>query len=1187
MKLGTRLLLMLLTVALLPMLLMGVLALSEIHRAMLNDRVGMLNVIAGLNMDHVEDYFHERRGDIETLQGSFNIRQNLPVLQAAMDKPESVVFRQAKAALDTQLREVRDVYGYDNILLLGIRGRLAYATDESLIGQQIGQPLPAPFDGIFAAAAKGLYIGPVFTKHTHETNHSHLLLAGPMRSLGGHLIGVIVLQVDMQSLYSHLLNLPGLGKTGEILLGERSGDDIQFITPTRDPSVPVFLKIPAGTAYARPMQAALRGETSAGLSIDYRGKEVLSAWQPVPKLGWGLVVKIDTAEAFAAIRRLEMLGLGVMALGALLSLGLAFAASRAITLPIRRLQKASKLIGEGNLEYKVGSDTRDEIGELARSMDEMTNRLNQARQARVQLVNILDTTPDFVAVCDTEGNLSYLNRGGRHMVGLGDKADISRINVLQFYSEEAGKEIVNEGIPAAVQHGQWIRETTVLAADGSRIPVSKVLMAHKGGDGNVQYLSTIMRDLREVRGLESKVAESRDELLALNRDLQEQVRSNAEINKKLEQKIVEDEKTREAMLIMMEDLNGLNTEIELGKREWESTFDAVAHPIFLHDAKGKIIRVNKAYAEKAGMKPAELIGKSYWRAFPKQKSRPDYSRQESETGGIEIAVGKSFYRVYMYPVQDENGTFLFSVHFMQDITARKLAEMEVEESQKRYSHLFEAVTDAVFVNEINEDGSSGRIIEVNGQACLQTGYPRDALLGMTFDALNVSTDKSGSKRVAQGLKAGESIRYERMQATRDGEPIPVEVHAQQFDLGDRSAVISLVRDISDRVHSEMELEHANRALMAMSEVNRKLVHAESEKDLLQSICQTISDMPAYRMAWVGYAQQDKAKSIKIMASAGDDAGLFARFKPGWGDDEEGSGPCGKAVKTGKTQMVRDVTSEIVFPPWREALLEAGCRSVLSLPLLNDKRKALGVLNVFAADADAFSEREMRLLEEMAGDLAFGVRSLQVRLERDQALKLNVRHLAEIHHNLEETIFAISKAVEARDPYTAGHQLRVAELACAIARQMGLDEDHIEGIRMGAVIHDIGKIQTPAEILSKPSRLTEIEYMIIKEHPKTGYEILKEIHFPWPVAEIAYQHHERVDGTGYPQGLKGEEMCLEARIVAVADVVEAMTSHRPYRAGLGIEKAKEEIIKNKGKFYDPESVDACLKVLDDGFEWTAI
>jgi len=167
------------------------------------------------------------------------------------------------------------------------------------------------------------------------------------------------------------------------------------------------------------------------------------------------------------------------------------------------------------------------------------------------------------------------------------------------------------------------------------------------------------------------------------------------------------------------------------------------------------------------------------------------------------------------------------------------------------------------------------------------------------------------------------------------------------------------------------------------------------------------------------------------------------------------------------------------------------------------------------------------------------------------------------------IQVIVAAVEFRDPYTAGHQKRVSDLGRAIATEMKLPDDHVEGIRIAGVIHDLGKISVPAEILSKPSKLNEMEFNLVKDHPLNGYGILKDVDFDWPIAEIVYQHHERLDGSGYPRGLKGEEILLEARILAVADVVEAMASHRPYRAALGLDAALEEITANRGSSTVPE------------------
>ena len=180
--------------------------------------------------------------------------------------------------------------------------------------------------------------------------------------------------------------------------------------------------------------------------------------------------------------------------------------------------------------------------------------------------------------------------------------------------------------------------------------------------------------------------------------------------------------------------------------------------------------------------------------------------------------------------------------------------------------------------------------------------------------------------------------------------------------------------------------------------------------------------------------------------------------------------------------------------------------------------------------------------------------------------------------LEASVQAMGKATEIKDPYTAGHQRRVGILSYEIAKIMGLNEDICDGVRLAGAIHDIGKIYVPAEILSKPGLISENELNIIKSHPQVGHDILRNIEFPWPIAKIILQHHERIDGSGYPLGLKNEKILIEAKIIGVADVVEAMASHRPYRPALGLNLAIEEIEKNKGKCYDPDIVDACIKII---------
>lgn len=186
-------------------------------------------------------------------------------------------------------------------------------------------------------------------------------------------------------------------------------------------------------------------------------------------------------------------------------------------------------------------------------------------------------------------------------------------------------------------------------------------------------------------------------------------------------------------------------------------------------------------------------------------------------------------------------------------------------------------------------------------------------------------------------------------------------------------------------------------------------------------------------------------------------------------------------------------------------------------------------------------------------------------------------IATLRMALEGAIQTLTIASEVRDPYTAGHQRRVTDLAISIAQEMGLAENIVAGIRMAGLIHDIGKLAVPAEILSKPSKINDLEFQLVKTHPEVGYDILKNIDFPWPVADIVLQHHERMNGSGYPRKLKRPDILIEARIINVADVVEAMASHRPYRPSLGIEKSLEQISKNRDILYDDEVVDACLRL----------
>jgi PAS domain S-box-containing protein len=385
-------------------------------------------------------------------------------------------------------------------------------------------------------------------------------------------------------------------------------------------------------------------------------------------------------------------------------------------------------------------------------------------------------------------------------------------------------------------------------------------------------------------------------------------------------------------------------------------------------------------------------------------------------------------------------------------------------------------------------------------------------------------------------------------------------------------------DITERKAAERTLRRLNRTLMTLSRGNEALVRAISEPELLTEMCRVIVEIGGYRMAWVGIRQEDAAKSVTPVAWAGEIGQYLETARITWADEARGRGPHGRAIRTGEAQVTQDLRADPAMAPWREAAKERGFASSVVLPL-KDASGVFAALTIDSGETGAFDTDELKLLQELADDLAFGIRSLRDRRAHET---LDQRWRT----SLEATVGAIANTVEMRDPYTSGHQQRVARLAVAMAREMALPDHRIQGLYLAGIIHDVGKINIPSEILNKPGKISKLEYQLIQGHAEAGYDIVKGVDFPWPIADMVRQHHERLDGSGYPQGLKGEAILLEARIISVADVVEAMMSHRPYRPALGIDAALAEIENGKGGLYDPEAVDACVALFRQqgfGFE----
>jgi PAS domain S-box-containing protein len=516
----------------------------------------------------------------------------------------------------------------------------------------------------------------------------------------------------------------------------------------------------------------------------------------------------------------------------------------------------------------------------------------------------------------------------------------------------------------------------------------------------------------------------------------------------------------------------------------------------------------------------------------------------------------------------------------RDIRERLRAERALRESEARYRRITEGLTDYQYTVRVE----NGRAVETTqSEACVTvTGYNSEELSANShlWIQMVVPEDRElVQERVKQVLAGKEVPPMEHRIIRKDGVLRWVSDTIILFKdaAGNLLSYDGVIRDVTERKQAEAKLQRANRALRTLSAANLALVRAKSEVELLRAATSIIVDQGGYRLAVVDYADVNPDKSITPISWSGSEERQYWAQDLTWADTERGQLPIARAIRSGTTQICHDIAGEPGFGPWREAALARGYVSNIALPLLGDG-KTFGGLSIYSSEANAFDEEEVRLLEELANDLAYGILTLRTRTEHEQ-------HATILRQSLEQSIQTIAGTVEARDPYTAGHQRRVADLATAIAQEMVLPEEQVNGLNLAAMIHDLGKIHIPAEILSKPGKLTDIEYMLIKTHPQSGYDILKDVRFPWPIADIILQHHEKLDGSGYPKGLKGEQILLEARILTVADVVEAMSSHRPYRPTLGVVAALSEIDRGREVVYDPAVVAACMKVFTEkGFRF---
>ena len=460
----------------------------------------------------------------------------------------------------------------------------------------------------------------------------------------------------------------------------------------------------------------------------------------------------------------------------------------------------------------------------------------------------------------------------------------------------------------------------------------------------------------------------------------------------------------------------------------------------------------------------------------------------------------------------------------KELEARQRAEARMHESEERFSMIFQSSPVGITLSRL----SDGRIVDVNSALVNMVGYSREESIGRTSREVGVWICPEDRDRFVEGIRSRgrvEGIEL-RIRKKSGGEGI-VLGSAGLISLAGEAHLLGMGLDITERKRAEEALRSSEERFKRYFELGLIGMVLSSPTQGTLEVNDEACKMLGYErdelmhMSWAQVTHPDDLEANYAYANR-----LLAGEIDGYTYDKRYIRKDGKVIYgTMSAKCVRGPDGSIDY--------------IVSLIQDITKRKEA---------------------EERLGST-----------------------LANLRKAIGGTIQAIVHVVEMRDPYTAGHQRRVADLARVIAVEMGLSPDIIEGIRIAAVIHDIGKVSVPAEILSKPGKLTQNELELIKDHPTTGYDILKDVEFPWPVAEIVYQHHERLDGSGYPRGLKGDDVLLEARIIALADVVEAIASHRPFRPAQGIDVALDEITKNKGVLYDPFVVDTCLALfLEKGY-----
>jgi len=726
-------------------------------------------------------------------------------------------------------------------------------------------------------------------------------------------------------------------------------------------------------------------------------------------------------------------------------------------------------------------------------------------------------------------------------------------------------------------------------------------------------------------------------------------RLKAEIEKAQEQ-AQELEKSRSAMLLMLEDLNVSTAQVEKAKNEWEATFDSISDPLFIHDKEFKIVRANKTYAEAAGMTFNHFIGRPYYEVFPKMEKPFKMCLKASELQEeFSCPVTNRIFNVRFYPIKDIDNKLLSSIHIMEDTTEKKRAEKKLKDEIEITTHLL-MIADAT-AHTTDMDKLMQQVVHCGHEimkcdVCLSYlwneedkvfqpsqcyGLSHEIMPLFRIEPLDKKTEFV--KKAMEGKETVIIIEGERLRSLEDrrknstSQPhnfstsaltwlpdinaliaIPLASKIDYLGLivgiytnpppltkspsfpplkkGDEgglkggkggfvfterdkkimqgimhqvSIALEQARLYKDSVVRGMELSHKIETIQVMHEIDRSILSTLDPNEILETVVRTIPRVIACDRATIATVDKNR-KGFVYKAGFGTSIivkGAFVPFRETTATE---------IIETGRPQYVPYLSEVKDLPSLERHLVKEGFMSHIRVPLMV-KGEAIGVLSIGAKRPAAFTPDDLSLLEKIASQIGIAME--------------NSRLLTDLDELFIGTVRALSSSIDAKSRWTAGHSERVTQYALKIAKEMGMDDMALSEIELTGLLHDIGKIGTYEAILDKPGKLTEEELKLIQQHPSRGAEILSPIKQLQDIIPCVKYHHEFYNGTGYPEGLKGEAIPIYARILAVADSVDAMGADRPYRKGKPMEDIIAELKRCAGTQFDPKVVDGFLKTAGDG------